>query len=56
MVIYWVEQPLSVTVAVTAVPLGISIIVPLVLPGSPPTTVPAGAVMVEVLVLMKLTE
>jgi hypothetical protein len=54
-VIIWVEQPLSVTVASIVVPVATPLIVPLVLPAPPPVTVPVEAVTVEVDVFTKFT-
>jgi hypothetical protein len=54
-VITCVLQPLSVTVAFTAVPVATPLMVPAVLPAPPPVTVPVEAVTVEVDVFTKFT-
>jgi hypothetical protein len=54
-VIIWVEQPLSVTVASIVVPVAIPLIVPLVLPAPPPVTVPVEAVTIDDEVFTKFT-
>jgi hypothetical protein len=54
-VIIWVEQPLSVTVASIVVPVATPLIVPAVLPAPPPVTVPVEAVTTEVDVFTKFT-
>jgi hypothetical protein len=55
MVINWVEQPLSVIVTFTAIPVAMPLMVPLVLPAPPPVTVPVEAVTIEVDVFTKFT-
>lgn len=54
-VIVLVVQPLSVIVAVTAVPVATPLMVPDVEPAPPPVTVPVEAVTVEVEVFVKFT-